>query len=1142
MGYRSGWRWSIVIASLVAPAAGAPLAGAQSISGDGSFGSVVSPGPNFTIGGGTAIGPNLFHSFSQFSIGTGESAAFVTGGATSIFARVTGPLGSVIDGAIGTQSPANLFLLNPNGIIFGPNASLNLNGSFLGTTASSIDFSNDSLGQSRFGLTTVPTDLLGISAPIGLQMGLNPGEIQVQPRSLLLQASLAQSLALVGGEITLDGASLRVDGGQLSLAALDSGAAIGLSLTNGGRSLTLPIAAGTAGRGIQLLNGSRLLGGTGAIATYGAGGIDLYGASILGENSQILQRFYDSPGLTGNPIALQADQIRLRQSSVISEPGQAIGSGQSGDIQITAGNLAIEDGSYLATGVIGADAGGAIAIRATGLVSLTSRPGFGLSGIYNNSRASATAPAGPITIAADRLTLSNGSEILARSGGQGNSGSITIVTTGGVSLQGQGPAGQLSRINTALEATGVGQAGQIDLTAASLDLADGAELNSFSAGRGDAGAITVTVTGQIRLAGGGGPSPSRISSELLRPPDHGRRSGSITIKAGSLLSEGGLISSAMYLNGVTGYGGAINLTADQITLGDVPLGSPASENLIGILTAGYDGSWGSQAGQITIRGGDLTVRDGAGINSNGLVINGLAAGADGVAAGAIDIQLTGDVSVRGSRPADGLPSAITAQVLGNGSAPSGSIDLRARNLTLSDGGFLATATTGLGLPGKISLTIQNATQITGQPEQPTGQPSQLPGQPPGQPLRLSGIYSGIDNRPSSPSTQTGGTIQLTSDSLTLVDGLIATDNLGQGDGGQITIATHQLSLLGSRIGANASGDAGQIAITGQDLAINGIIEANAIGQGLGGQINLRATGLLSLDGGQVLAEQQGTGSVAGNLTIVTPQLRLINNSQISADAPQGATAGTIAIQADQITADNNSDISALSNGGPAGFIDLTVTQLNNIALRSTRTAGNDITIGRPVVPPTVTPPVTPPGPPVPPPVPPFVSPMPDPSTGPSTGPIGMIPSPISPNPESPNPVTPSRPQGIRLQLPQTALFYGGLTEDLNSQLAINGQPVQEECQSRSCIPIGRTTLSFAGFCMERYGDFVVTGRGVAPIDPRQPLTADPHLWRPESPPESPSHLPRSVGQSFSHSVKPPIEQPSQAQSQTSGLTLAPCQT
>ncbi|WP_413201396.1 filamentous hemagglutinin N-terminal domain-containing protein, partial [Nostoc piscinale] len=112
---------------------------------DGTLNTAVSGSNHYSITNGTRVGNNLFHSFSQFSIPTGSSASFDNAtDIQNIFSRVTGGNLSNIDGRVSANGNANLFLLNPAGMIFGKNASLNIGGSFIGTTANSIKFADGS--------------------------------------------------------------------------------------------------------------------------------------------------------------------------------------------------------------------------------------------------------------------------------------------------------------------------------------------------------------------------------------------------------------------------------------------------------------------------------------------------------------------------------------------------------------------------------------------------------------------------------------------------------------------------------------------------------------------------------------------------------------------------------------------------------------------------------------------------------------------------------------------------------------------------------------------------------------------------------------------------------------------------------------
>ena len=172
------------------------------------------------INNGTIQGTNLFHSFQEFSIPTNGNAIFRHNASIeNIITRVTGGSVSNIDGAISTLvngtvsdiGSANLFLINPNGLVFGPNATLNIGGSFMGGAAESLRFSD---GVEFSVADSNPT--LSINVPVGLQFGANPGNILVEgtgsslflnpdatvnragrPPGLAVQTG--QTLTLVGG-------------------------------------------------------------------------------------------------------------------------------------------------------------------------------------------------------------------------------------------------------------------------------------------------------------------------------------------------------------------------------------------------------------------------------------------------------------------------------------------------------------------------------------------------------------------------------------------------------------------------------------------------------------------------------------------------------------------------------------------------------------------------------------------------------------------------------------------------------------------------------------------------------------------------------------------------------------------------------
>lgn len=195
--------------------------------------------PSDRIEGGATRGPNLFHSFREFNVGEGRGAYFANpNGIANIFTRITGGNPANILGTLGVQGKANLFLINPKGIVFGPNARLDLRGSFIGASADSIVF-NNGFEFSSANSNAVP--LLAINIPVGLRFRDNPGTIvnasqAIGPTPTLpplpleipvsnklgLAVDPGQTLGLIGRDIQLNGGNLTAYSGQILLGSVKS--------------------------------------------------------------------------------------------------------------------------------------------------------------------------------------------------------------------------------------------------------------------------------------------------------------------------------------------------------------------------------------------------------------------------------------------------------------------------------------------------------------------------------------------------------------------------------------------------------------------------------------------------------------------------------------------------------------------------------------------------------------------------------------------------------------------------------------------------------------------------------------------------------------------------------------------------------
>jgi filamentous hemagglutinin family protein len=215
-----------------------PLPAAAQIVPDQTLGAESSRLENLTqIAGGAQRGGNLFHSFSQFNIGEGDRVDFAAPlGVQNILTRVTGGPSNLL-GTLGVAGTANLFLINPNGIFFGPNASLNMGGSFIATTANAVRLGNAGLFSASQPQSSVLLSIQPDALPFNQ---INPqAAITNLSRSGLVLAN-GNSAALVGGNIKFDEGILAAPGGTIELGGLAAPGTIGLNLNGNDLSLSFP--------------------------------------------------------------------------------------------------------------------------------------------------------------------------------------------------------------------------------------------------------------------------------------------------------------------------------------------------------------------------------------------------------------------------------------------------------------------------------------------------------------------------------------------------------------------------------------------------------------------------------------------------------------------------------------------------------------------------------------------------------------------------------------------------------------------------------------------------------------------------------------------------------------------------------------
>ncbi|BAY89342.1 MULTISPECIES: two-partner secretion domain-containing protein [unclassified Tolypothrix] len=547
---------------------------------DSTLNTSVTETNNYNITNGSRVGNNLFHSFSQFSVPSNGSAVF--NNATdiqNIFSRVTGGNVSNINGSIRAQGNANLFLINPAGIIFGQNASLNIGGSFIGTTANSIKFAD---GIEFSAVNTSGTSLLTMSVPIGLQMGQVPANITVQgtgsaliignsqapvirvPSPTKLQVQPGKTLALVGGNLSLNGATLSAEQGQIELGSLGGTGLVSLVPTTLG--YTLEYENDQSFADIQLMQKSLL-----DVSGFNSGSVQVRGKEIqFSDRSLILaQNFGNLPG--GN--------LHLQSSAGIDLTGafsgirsENVGVGTGGNISVITPRLSIQEGGLLSSNTYGASASGNIQIDATKL-DISGFSPLNSNGSVINTSTLGSGNAGNISVSGDSLLISDGGGLSSISRGIGSSGEVmirnqdTIVQSSSNSI-----------LNTRISSTtfSTGNAKTLTLDTARLRLINGGTIGTSSFFVGHGGDIRINATESIQVSGRNQINPSAIasSSTRLNPALQklfGIPNNNLTADAGTvsittpylLLKDGGTVS---VTNQGSGNGGSINITANTIQL------------------------------------------------------------------------------------------------------------------------------------------------------------------------------------------------------------------------------------------------------------------------------------------------------------------------------------------------------------------------------------------------------------------------------------------------------------------------------------------------------------------------------------------------------------------------------------------------
>jgi filamentous hemagglutinin family protein len=995
-GYRVGSFARIVASIVLLCLSEVHEARSQITSDDTLSTNITSPNNlNFTINDGNRAGNNLFHSFREFSIPTGGEAFFNNAqDIQTIFSRVTGGRISNIDGLIRANANANLFLLNPSGIIFGPNARLNIGGSFLATTASSFKFAD---GLEFSATNPQATPLLTVNVPIGLQIGTNPGSIvnltsETDSQGLPpgLQVGPGRSLALVGGDINLDRGGLIAVGGRVELGGLATSGTVGLAVNGNNLSLNFPA---------DIIRANVSLTNDGFVNVLGLGGGDIIvnANNFTATNGGVLNAGTRGQGNGGN-IIVNTNSISLSGKGSTSGSGlysQALpgSSGNLGDIIINAQNV-----NLVGTGVIptfdeiGTETGihnqvfsGAVGNSGNIFVNTAS---FNSSNVaIVRSLTESRGKAGDVVINANHVNLSRLSAIESGSLGRGNTGNVTINTgrltvqdgaTVGVVAASDGAAGTLivnaselveligtfntlfdngasfespSVLITGTQPGSRGNAGDVRITTRKLTLRDGAVVTAGTLGSGTGGNITINASESVELSGVTTVPSEERGSRIDTVASSSGNAGNITITTGRLVIRDGGDISASATDGTANAGNVTIRATDVELIGATPEGFFASR----IWAVGSAGRGTGKGGNITIEAQRLIMGDGAEISAGTLGQG----EAGNIAVRASEVQLSGTRIFQAPDNGESFEFETRLAAVTFGAGNAGNITVETERLMLQDGAQISSETgaNSTGNAGSVTIRAQDV-QLIGTGRLGTFSPS-----------GLTATNFGAGN---------GGNITVETERLSIQNGAEISAGTafkpleqlrpgeqptpakpgtlpGGGDAGNIFISASEsvelfgissstfpsLSRISSDVGVNTIGNGGTVTIATGRLTLRDGAEISSATYGIGnaGFVDVRAS-LAEISGG--LAGFEGSG------LFVFESPNGFVPSRLSAEVFPNAkgTGGTVIVNADRLTVRDRAQLNVSSRsqvGGNPGNLNLTS---GNLLLDNQATLTADSSTGR----------------------------------------------------------------------------------------------------------------------------------------------------------------------------------------------------
>lgn len=845
------------------------------------------------ITGGATRGVNLFHSFREFNVSEGRGAFFFSPDASiqNILARVTGSNRSEILGILGvlSSSAPNLFLINPNGIVFGEKASLNVAGSFVATSANGLKLGDVGL----FSASQPATSNLLTVNPSALLFNAIANQEIVNRSTTGLQVPEGRSLLLVGGKVNLDKGVVQAPGGRVELGGVSGSGTISLNVDGNNLSLNFPENVAKADVSLNQANID--------VSGVGGGSVQVQGDRVTFNTGSSINSYTIGNQNSGD-IFIRASQLEFTGNSAISAITNGVGKGA--DITIKTGSLTLQDNSAIFTGsLFAAGRAGDVTIEATDFVNLN-QSRFGTLSLGTGD-GTTTGAGGNISIKTQNFSLNNLSGIVVSTFfGKGNAGNLSIQATNSLNLD-----------NSAFSTSsfGAGTGGDIFIDTKNLRLQNLSNIftSTLDPRNADISSIFQSLDPQIF-------DPNLLSLintliSSINPENVGKvNSGNVIINASdSVEITGGFNVSAIFTGTLSaGNGGNVTITTGNLRVQNG-----------GLISTGTDP--GSQG-----KGGNLIINASDAVEIRGITADGVSN--SGLSTQTKDSGNAGDLQINTKRLIvrdEGIVSATTS-----GSGKGGNLTINALDFVEVSGESpnpqtFTSVTTGTAASGDAGNLKINTGQL--------------------RILNNSSVYSGtfVDSQ-----GKGGNLIVTASDAVQLTNkSSLSTQTLGFGSAGDLTLETGRLIIQDEAYisaATLAQGTGGNIQINANLVSLNNqaSITGRSQGTGLAGDININIRDSLQANNSNITTSAIQAGG--GDISVTAKNIRLRNNSDIRTNLSSGQeSGGNIFLSANTIIALEDSDILAFAPQGKGGNITFnTRAFLSNPLYRPTQTTSDATTL------------------------------------------------------------------------------------------------------------------------------------------------------------------------------------------------------